>query len=57
VGLADDVETEATALRSPKPASLFAATENTYIVPPAKPVTSIEVPVVLVVAVAASLVS
>ena len=37
---ADDVDTRATSLRSPRPAELRAATENWYSTPPDSPVTS-----------------
>jgi hypothetical protein len=38
---ADDVDTDTTSLRSPKPAELRAATENWYSTPPVSPVTSV----------------
>jgi hypothetical protein len=47
---ADDVDTRTTSLRSPRPAELRAATENSYSTPPDSPVTSKLCPEVVVVA-------
>jgi hypothetical protein len=50
----DDVDTDTTELRSPKPAKLRAATENWYSTPPDRPVTSVLVIDVVIVASAAA---